>query len=230
MKKMFKSLLGVLLSVVMFAAIFATQTYAYSNVPDYFDFGDACLWIDAGSSKSMFFRTKYDYSYYVVGATSDGTYLECSFASGSQNVIFHIGADEQAKNVFFHFYVQDERVPNKDIHDCVEVYVQNIIQTNGALQVPIAGGQVGTLRQYGNFSRLFNQDNVPMASFALSYGDGRVVKYGQTNVVNFAGYNYIYIVTGLNGTYPTISQSDKEVMRANGIAGVCINGDYRNWP
>ena len=51
----------------------------------------------------MRLRAVYDYTYYIAGATSSATFLECSFKSGSQDVVFHIVEDEQGKNIFFSF-------------------------------------------------------------------------------------------------------------------------------
>jgi hypothetical protein len=73
----------------------------------------------------MWLRSTYDYTYYIEGATSAATYMECSFKSGTEHVVFHIGDDEEGKNVFFHFYVVDDRIGSDDVHDCVEVYVKN---------------------------------------------------------------------------------------------------------
>ena len=229
MKRILRSVLGIVLTVMMLAAIPASRSYAYSEQPYLFDFGDACISVSAGSEYTMWFKSYYDYTYFIEGATSDGTYLDCSFSSGSQYITFHIGADEQGKNVFFHFYVNDSRLDSQDAHDCVEVYVQNIAPVNSSLAAPIADGKVGTLRQNGKVSMLYNEAGTPMASFSLGYGNGNMASYGQVSIVNNGSANYFALSTGRDGAYPKISESDKAVMIANGYAGVAVNGMYKNW-
>ena len=113
-------------AMLLCITIMQTNVYAYSDIPEYFDFGDACVSINAGESYTMWFRSTYNYTYYIGDHTSKLTYVECTFHSGTEYLVFHIGPDEQVKNVFFHFYVDDEQVHSDDVHDCVEVYVQNI--------------------------------------------------------------------------------------------------------
>ena len=121
-----KRILATFFILVFTVSQFNISALAYSDTPDFFDFQDTVMSINAGESKTMWMRTNYNYTYYLGPHTSKFTYLECSFTSGSQNVTFHIGADEQEKNVMFYFYVDDERVQNTDVHDNVEVYVQSI--------------------------------------------------------------------------------------------------------
>ena len=229
MKKKLSLLLSVIFALVLILASPALRAYAYSEV-DCFDFGDATLSIEAGGSKQMWFRTEYDYTYYIEGATSSATYLECSFGAGSQYVTFHIGPDEQGKNVFFHFYVTDERLQTEDKHYCVEVYVQNIKATDAAVVAPIAGGRNGSLVQTGNVSMLYNQAGVAMASFSLGTGNGVMTSYKQQGIVSNAGANYFTVTASDGNASPKISDSDKAVMSANGYAGVCVNGAFKNWP
>ena len=229
MNKLFKTIIGASLVAMMLLAMPATKVYAYSEIPDCFDFGDAVLSIDAGSTKTMWMRATYDYAYFIVGATSPGTYLECAQHSGTETVTFHIGADEQGKNVFFWFYCRDDRMPDTDKKDCVEVYVQNIQPTNNSISVGLAGGTTGTLTQNGNISMLYNSAGTPMASFSLTNGNGSMASFGQKGVVS-NGANYFSVVSPNSSATPVISASDKAVMIANGYAGVCVNGAYRNWP
>lgn len=229
MKKTIKILLSVALVVALALGMPSTKAYAGSEIPEYFDFGFGTVKIPAGGQQKMWLRSTYDYNYFIEGSTSDATYLECDFKQGSRDVVIHIGEDEQGKNVFFHFYVSDERVQDKDIHDCVEVYVQNIKPTNQTLAVPIARGKTGSIVQTGKVSMLYNDKNVPMASFSLTKGEGHMASYGQAGVVS-SGANYIELVTGVEYATPVISPSDKEVMKANGIAGVSVNGKLIDWP
>ena len=229
MNKIIRAIVGVSLIAMMILAMPATKSYAYSEIPDCFDFGDAVMSIDAGSTRTMWMRATYDYAYYIDGATSAGTYLECAQHSGTETVTFHIGADEQGKNVFFWFYCRDSRMPDNDKKDCVEIYVQNIIPTNNSLSVGLAGGSTGTLSKNGNISMLYNAAGTPMASFSLTNGNGNMATYGQQGVVS-NGANYFSVVCGNKAATPVISESDKGVMLANGYAGVWVNGTYRNWP
>ena len=228
MNKILRYLTAAVLGIALIAMIPAGKAYAASE-QFWLDFGETTMSIDAGSSKTMWMRSDYDYTYYVEGATSDATYPECSFSSGSQNVTFHIGDDEQGKNVFFHFYANDDRLGSRDAHDCVEIYVQNIKPVNNTLAVTLAKGKSGSLVQTGKTSMLYNASGVPMASFSLSRGEGKMANYGQIGVVS-NGANYFNLATGIKYATPVISESDKAVMIANGFAGICIDGKYVNWP
>ena len=121
-----KRIIATIFVLIFSFSFLSTSSLAYSDEPDFFDFQDTVMSINAGETKTMWMRANYNYTYYLGPHTSKSTYLECSFASGTQNVTFHIGADEQQKNVMFYFYVDDERVQNTDVHDNVEIYVQNI--------------------------------------------------------------------------------------------------------
>ncbi len=229
MKKTIKTLFGLVLAGVLAIAAPATTSYAGSEILDCFDFENTTMAIPAGGAQKMWLRATYDYTYFIEGATSDGTYLETDFKSGSKDVVFHVGDDEQGGNVFFHFYVRDERLQTEDKHDCIEIYVQNRQTTIPSLQVPIAGGKVGTLSQNGRVSMLYNDKGVAMASFSLTLGNGHMASYGQKSVEN-NGANYFSLVSASKGATPVISESDKAVMLANGYAGVVVNGKFINWP
>ena len=228
MNRVLRCLTGVILGIALIASIPMSKVYAYST-QQWLDFGETTMSIDAGSSHTMWLRSEFDYTYFIEGATSQSTYCECSFSSGSQYVTFHIGADEQGKNIFFHFYGNDERLASADAHDCVEVYVQNIKPLNPSIPVTIAGGKAGTIVQTGNVSMLYNDKGVAMASFSLSNGPGNMASYAQQGVVS-NGANYFSLVTASKNATPKISESDKAVMLANGFAGICIDGKYVNWP
>ncbi|MBE5859626.1 MAG: hypothetical protein E7301_05820 [Butyrivibrio sp.] len=126
MKKFFKAV-SMFFSVILLVSAFTdVKVLAYSERPDYFDFGDSVVSIDAGATKEVWIKTQYNYTYFVGPHTSTKTYVECSGRGGSEYMKIHIGPDETTKNVFFYFYIDDEKVANADIHDFIEVYVQNI--------------------------------------------------------------------------------------------------------
>ncbi len=229
MRKVLKVLLATALVCAFFVSRPATVSYAYSTIPDFFDFGDSTMSIDAGGSRQMWLRATYNYSYYVVGATSSSTYIDCAQHSGTETVTIHIGPDEQAKNVFFYFYVRDDKIQETEKYDVIEVYVQNIQQTKPSVPVNLAKGEVGSLRQNDKVSMLYNSQNTPMASFSLSRGDGQMAPYVQNGILTNNGAAYFQLTCGYS-VVPVISASDKAVMLANGIAGVYVNGRYMNWP
>lgn len=228
MNRVMKCLTGVVLGIALIAMLPASKAYAYSEQL-WLDFGETTMSIPAGSSHTMWFFSEFDYTYFVEGATSDATYCECSFKSGTEYVTFHIGEDEQGKNVFFHFYGNDERLASTDAHDCVEVYVQDIKPVNTTLPVTLAKGKTGSLVQNGKISMLYNEKGVAMASFSLTKGKGVMASFAQNGVVT-NGASYFSVTTGDKNATPVISESDKAVMLANGYAGVCIDGKYVNWP
>ena len=228
MNKLLRCLTGIVLGIALFAMLPTTKAYA-SSEQFWLDFGETTLSIDAGSSRTIWMRSDYDYTYFTEGSTSDGTYLECSFSSGSQYITFHIGDDEQGGNVFFHIYANDSRLASNDAHDCVEVYVKNIKPQAASIPVKLSGGKSGSLSKNGNVAMLYNAQGVPMASFSLSKGEGNMASFGLKSVVN-NGADYFDVVTSVKYATPRISESDKAVMLANGYAGVCIDGKYVNWP
>ncbi|MBE5827589.1 MAG: hypothetical protein E7307_13245 [Butyrivibrio sp.] len=124
-----KNIAKVIAAVLVLAAMVTTfnvQAFAYSDIPDYFDFGDCTVSIDAGSYKDVWVRSNYKYTCYLGAHTSSRTYIECTEKAGSEYVRLHIGPDETEKNVIFYFYVRDDAVADQGLYDEIEVYVQNI--------------------------------------------------------------------------------------------------------
>ena len=230
MKKIIRSISGIIIAIALTTTFVSTTSYAYSDVPWYFDFGETVVSINAGESKVIENnRFYFDYTYHIGPHTSTGTYVECTYKRGTENIVIHIGADETVKNVFFYFYVDDEELGTCEFFDNIEVYVQNIKQTSESVAAPIAGGKSGTLTKDNNRAMLYNQNGVAMASFALGRGGNNYASFSILGVVN-NGSNYFNVVAGQSNVTPVISESDKAVMIANGYAGVCVNGKYINWP
>ena len=75
-----------------------------------------------------------------------------------------------------------------------------------------------------------NESGVGMASFSLSDGKGHMVPFNYTGIANNGSANYFNVASAVGYASPKISESDKAVMLANGYAGVCVNGSYKNWP
>lgn len=246
MNKLFKGAIVFAISFLLLGLALPSKSYAYSDIPAYFDFQDSVISINAGESKTMTLRANYNYTYYLGAHTSSRTYLECSFKSGTQKVTFHIGPDEQEKNVFFHFYVDDPLVESTDTHDSVEVYVQNIsanaaapaatpapsksdAPATGSVPVTLSKGKTGSASQNDKIVMVYNKDGVGMASFSLSNGPGQMATLNLKGVVENNGAKYFDVTSETDST-PVISESDKGVMTKNGYAGVCVNGKYKNWP
>jgi len=223
-----KNIIVTLAAFLSAGAMMTVNAHAESDLPMYFDFGDTVIDMDAGSTKTMHMRANYNYTYHIGSHTSAGTYLECSFKSGTQDVIFHIGADEQAKNVPFYFYVDDEKVMSDATYDDVLVHVNNGKTVTDSLQVSIANKKNGSVKKNGNVAMLYNDKDVAMASFSLTNGNGQMASLGIKGVVANEGANYFDVVSATDST-PVISESDKAVMEANGYVGVCVNGKYKKW-
>lgn len=126
MKKIITKVFAAIIFITACFSAVNVQSFAYSAIPDYFDFGEYTTSIDAGSTKDIWVRSNYNYKVYLGAHTSSRTYIECTEKAGSEYVRIHIGPDETEKNVLFYFYVRDDRIDDQDIYDCVEVYVQNI--------------------------------------------------------------------------------------------------------
>ncbi|MCR5669979.1 MAG: hypothetical protein K6G10_03155 [Butyrivibrio sp.] len=229
MKKIMRTVIAVISSLVFVLGAFSPKVYAFSERMDVFDFEDTMLDIAAGSSRTMKFKSYFDYTYYIKNCSSSGTYIDCSFGSGTQDITVHIGADEQEKNVEFVFYVADDKYPSTDVHDNIIVHVKNIQAAAPAgAQVPLAKGN-GTVSAANNIAMLYSAAGVPMASFSLTKGEGNMASLLYKGVV-VNGSKYFDVTSGNDYASPVISESDKNVMLANGFAGVCVNGVYKNWP
>ena len=218
---------------------------ADSSRPDYFDFGETVMKINAGESKTISFRTPYDWTYFITGATSKKTYLSGNYKAGTSQITFNIGEDETGKNVFFHFYVADERVASTDVHDAVEIYVQPPKNTAAPANAPettaapaastttpknvytFADGCKGyaELINDGKVVMLYNESGTALASFSVS--NNGLMKLTPKGVVINDG-NYFDIGAPSNGTL-NISESDKQVMLVHGFKGIYLNGNKVNW-
>ncbi len=151
MRKQIEKIIATAFIFILCLTAFNFRSLAYSEIPDYFDFEQCCVSMDAGSTMDLWIRSTYDYNAYVGNHTSTKTFIECSEKSGSQHVVLHIGPDEQEKNVFFYFYVDDKRVDQKGLNDCIEVYVQNIDPTYG-----MKADMAAPLKWYANNNGEFN--------------------------------------------------------------------------
>ncbi|WP_026654704.1 hypothetical protein [Butyrivibrio sp. AE3003] len=228
MTGMKKNLITALSTFLVAGSLMSVNAHAESDLPMYFDFGDTVINMNAGSEHTMHMRSKFNYTYHLGPHTSAGTYLECSFKSGTQDVIFHVGADEQAKDVPFYFYIDDAKVQSDGTYDEVLVRVGNAAQVSESVQVELAKKATGTVKKNGNVAMLYNDKDVAMASFSLTNGNGQMATLSLKGVSVNEGSKYFDVVSATDST-PVISESDKAVMAANGFAGVCVNGKYKNW-
>ena len=151
MRKQIEKIIATAIIFVLTITAFNFKSFAYSEIPEYFDFEQCCLSMDAGSSRVLWMRSTYKYDAFVGNHTSSKTYIECSEKAGSHHIVLHIGPDEQEKNVFFYFYVDDSEVEDKSLYDCIEVYVQNI-DTSYAQKADMAA----PLKWYANNNSEFN--------------------------------------------------------------------------
>ncbi len=158
MKKIVKRILCTFSAALFLFALTSNTALAYSEIPDYFDFGETVFKMDAGTYKDVWVRAYTDYTYYLGDHTSKGTYMECTFKKGSEYVRLHIGPDETTKNVFFHFYSTDEDGTTYDHHDCIEVYVQNPDPAAAALKAQ-QEAQINALKTFSGNTADFNAYN-----------------------------------------------------------------------
>ena len=244
MKNAFKRFSTVLVSVLTLVLMIGTTVFADGERLDYMDFGETVISINAGESKTIRFRTLYNWTYYIQGATSKKTYLETDFSAGTSYITFHIGEDETAKNVFFHFYIDDEKVQSTDIHDFVEIYVQPAknaeVQNatpaeavtnaapSGKVDLTFADGKSGyaALINDGKVVMMYDAAGTALASFSVS--NGSLQKLELTGTTS-NGANYFNVKAPANGTV-NISDSDKAVMTSKGFGGIYLNGSQIAWP
>ncbi len=153
MKKIVKKCIcGLLMAFLLINSLNITS-YAASDYPEVFDFGDTTMKINTGETKEVWIQSKYNYVCFMGDHTSKGTYIECSCKSGSEYAKIHIGADETVKNVFFFFYVDEDPYKDGSHYATIEVYVQGI----GQAAAPVATDPVATaLLNYPNNNAAFN--------------------------------------------------------------------------
>lgn len=149
MEKMIKRIICGLLMAFLLVGSFNITSYAASDYPEVFDFGDTTLKINAGETKEVWVQSKYNYVCYVGDHSSKGTYIETSCKKGSEYVKIHIGADETVKNVFFFFYVDEDPYKDGSKYAGIEVYVQGI-------QTPVYDPVAESLKSYTNNNAAFN--------------------------------------------------------------------------
>lgn len=253
MKKSIKThiLSVILVPVVLLTALVlpatAEKAEAYSQCP-YFDFYDTVMTVAPGGSYKSYFECTADYAYYVQGATSKQTYVECSMKSGAQYLIYHIGADETAKSVYFYFYVWDYRPEigglAADFWDSTEVRVKQTgvvppakapnteqkATPSTALPVSVKGGKTWSLGliQGETIAMLYDEAGNEKAAFSISDGTGKMPKLTLGAVVQKDKKNY-FTVTTKKGNTVKIGDADKKMMIKKGFSGVCLNGTYLDW-
>ena len=246
--RIFASLLApVLLAAAVISPAAVTTAQAYSQCP-YFDFYDTVMTIAPGGSYKSYFECTADYAYYVQGATSKQTYVECSMKSGAQYLIYHVGADETAKSVYFYFYVWDYRPEigglAADFWDCTEVRVKQTgvvppaktaatdkkATASVAYPVSVKGGKTWSigLIQGETIAMLYDEAGNEKAAFSISDGTGKMPKLTLGAVVQQDGKNY-FTVNTKKGNKIMIGDADKKMMTKKGFTGVCLNGTYLTW-
>ncbi|MBQ3790526.1 MAG: hypothetical protein II800_06305 [Lachnospiraceae bacterium] len=237
----------VLLLTALALPMGAETARAASQCP-YFDFYDTVMTVAPGGSYKSYFESTADYAYYVQGATSKQTYVECSMKSGAQYLIYHIGPDETAKSVYFYFYVWDYRPEigglAADFWDSTEVRVKQTgivppaktqeapkkATASTALPVTVKGGKTWSLGliQGETIAMLYDEAGNEKAAFSISDGTGKMPTLKLGAVVQQDGKNY-FTVTTKKGNTVKIGDADKKMMIKKGFAGVCLNGTYLTW-
>ena len=174
MKSILKRVFCVAAAVVFLAMNFNITSYAESEWRDAFDLGAQTLSMNAGSTEKVWMWAKIDYQYFVSEHTSKDTFLECTFKGGTEYIVVHIGADEQAKNVIFYLYDQD---PERT-HDyaTLEVYVKNI-------KPALADTSADVLKSYAGNNAEFNA-----YYYYANYSDLQAA-YGKNGDALLAHYN-----------------------------------------
>ena len=162
MKNIIRTIIAAFTAAVTIAT-FGIQSFAYSAIPDYFDFGACTVSIDAGSYADVWLRSNYNYKCYLGPHSSSATYIDYSGKPGHEYVRLHIGPDETTKNVMFYFYVKDSAVDDNDIYDSIEVYVQNIDYTYAQ-----RANQAAYLKWYA-----YNNNQFNAYDYYMNYADMR---------------------------------------------------------
>ena len=242
MKRLIAVTAALFMAIASVAAPAGSMKVLASGQCPYFDFSEQAVTIEPGGSHRSYLEANADYTYFITGNTSSKTYMECSYKSGAQYVVYHIGADETAKNITFWFYGCDENVGGMahDMFDSVNVTVKGNAAAPKAQAAPaastsvsaaLAGGKTGSLGLVNDkkVAMLYNQDKVPMASFSISDGTGNMPEMTLGQASSKDGKCY-FTVSTKKGSAVKLSDSDKAVFTAQGYAGVCLNGAYINWP
>ena len=78
MRKQIEKIIATAFVFLLCLTAFNFRSLAYSEIPDYFDFEQCCVSMDAGSTMDLWIRATYDYDAYVGDHTSTKTFIECS--------------------------------------------------------------------------------------------------------------------------------------------------------
>lgn len=244
MKKSFvKRLLAALIVVATLVPATTFSAYAESTVGDWFDFEKLQMQIEPGGSFTQRFTSINPYRVFQTGNTSKKTYVAISGKSGSQDITFHVGADETASRVMFWFYVWG--APDEaDIHQGIIV---DVVQPNPAkpdtktalaasdtAAVAFSNGTTGSLTTAfdNNVGLLSDAKGTPRAAFAIVSKENQLCKLQVYESVALNGYCFPAVRTvGYDKEVTiSISEADKAAAIADGVFGLYLNGKFVLWP
>lgn len=234
-----KKLLATLCVISLLLPMNTMTARAESTVGDWFDFETLQMQIEPGGEYTQRLFALDRYRVFQTGNTSQKTYVVISGKPGSQEITFHIGADETARRVTFWFYTWDH-----DIYQGINVDVVQPNPTNPVTKMPLGKadpaivkyltGSTGTLTTAfdGNVGLLSDIGGVPRAAFAIVSKENQLcpLQVYETVVLEGVSFPAVRTVGYNNDVTISIQEADKAAAQAVGIYGLFLNGRFVFWP
>lgn len=149
MRKIMRRLFSIVSLVLIISCMMGVKSYASSEYPYAFDFDNQVLNIKAGSYADVTMWSRWDYTYYISNHTSKKTYIDCKWVAGNEIIRVYVGEDEQAKDITFYFYV------DQDHYRCGDDYATILVRVKDTKPGMVVEG-VDTLKTYAGNNAEFN--------------------------------------------------------------------------
>ncbi len=214
---------------MLMVMMFGMTAMASSNTW-YFDFGAQNFEMKQGEDLPLWMHAEGNYRWFIKEQTSDGTWLECTCQGGTDEVIVHIGADEQAEVVYFVFYPVDNDTDWDGFQVTVRKSAEGLAAAPASVAVPLAGaGGTLTSEMDSKVALLRDAYGTPLAAFAIASHVQE--KFTLLPPVVLGDRIWLNVKT-LHDSAKNIQISpvDRARMTAAGVDGVFINGVPVNWP
>ena len=231
MRKKIALMMTLCLTLVMLMGM----TVMASSNTCYFDFEAQNFEMKQGEVRNFWMKAYGNYRWFIKEQTSDDTYLECTCRAGTDEIVIHIGADEQADVVYFVFYPVENDTNWDQFQVSVQKSAAGLTAAPASVDVPLGSGQTGKLvsDMHSKVALLQNEAGLPLAAFAVVNPVNNVQEVFtlQDSLVMSNGRTFLHIKTLHDAARVLqISPKDKERMIAAGVDGVYINSTPVYWP
>ena len=234
MKKTFKRAASLLLSILVCGLLFNMTAFAEYEAESPIWLSQNSLTIQQGESSEIYVYSTNYISFFLVGNESSATTASYSGSYTGGTLKVNVASDENANTFHIYVYLDGCLGCYRDLEINVQKTVSKIAAVDNTaattIIVPYTDSTFGTLtltneKKIGVF---YTESGAPMASFSISNSSGKLMQLTLGAIMSNDS-NYVTVKTPASGTI-SISESDKAVLQAHGIAGLYLNGAYVNWP